>query len=213
MSVNTSVINQIISDIDKLNPDAKLLIVSKNRTIEDIQTLVNLRYFKFGENRVQEAKRKFFNFLLRDKLELHLIGRLQSNKVEEALKIFDVIQSIDRKKIVDEIVKLKNNFKKIRTKSFFIQVNLGNEVQKSGVNEIDLIELYKYCLKNQINISGLMCIPPNDHDPKRFFMKMNELKKKIDPKLILSMGMSGDYKDALITGSNLIRVGSIIFND
>ena len=213
MGINLKAISQIQSDIQSIKPDADLLIVTKNQSIDDIQKLINLENFKFGENKVQEAKRKFFNFSLRDKLELHLIGRLQSNKVEEALNIFDVIQSIDRKKIVDEIVNVKNKFKTIKTKFFFIQVNIGNEAQKSGVNEMDLLELHKYCLQNQIIISGLMCIPPNDHDSKKYFIKMNELKNKIDPKLILSMGMSSDYKEALIVGSNLIRVGSIIFND
>lgn len=183
------------------------MIVTKNRSIEDITDLIQLGQNIFGENRVQEAKKKF-NFQNQN-IELHLIGPLQTNKVKDALSIFDVIQSIDRKKLIDIIYGYMNE--ETKTKNFFIQVNIGNEPQKSGVSMSDLPIIYDYALKKQLNIKGLMCIPPLDSDPKIFFEKMIVLKNQINPNLILSMGMSNDYQIALECGANMIRVGSLIF--
>ena len=183
------------------------MIVTKNRSIEEIIELIKLGENIFGENRVQEAKKKF-NFQ-NPKIELHLIGPLQTNKVKDALGIFDVIQSIDRKKLIDCIHDHMN--KETKTKNFFIQVNIGNESQKSGVSIGDLPIIYDYAQKKELNIKGLMCIPPLNLDPKIFFEKMVEIKNQINPNLNLSMGMSDDYKIALGCGSNLIRVGSLIF--
>jgi len=212
LTVNFDKIEKIISSIQSINQKAKLLIVTKNRSEEDIKKLLDNHFFMFGENRVQEAKKKFENLPDRHKISLHLIGNLQSNKVQEALKLFDVIQSIDRPKIIYEIVKiLKKNDSNFRTKEFFIQVNIGGEEQKSGVAISDLGRLYKLCCDNNINITGLMCIPPNDDDSKFYFKKMSIIRNSIDKNLKLSMGMSQDYKEALMEGSDLIRVGSMIF--
>ena len=190
--------------------DTKLLIVSKNRSVTDIESLMKDGANLFGENRVQEAKSKFTNDLLKYNFKLHLIGPLQSNKAEDALTIFDTIQTIDRYKLIDTISKLKEK-KTFKTKSFYIQINIGEEKQKSGVLLNELENLYNYSLEKNLNIVGLMCIPPIDYDANFYFNKMREIKSKLNDKLLLSMGMSNDYLAALECGSNLIRVGSKIF--
>ena len=206
MSINRNNLEIIKAELKKYH-QSSLMIVTKNRSIEDITDLIQLGQNIFGENRVQEAKKKF-NFQNQN-IELHLIGPLQTNKVKDALSIFDVIQSIDRKKLIDIIYGYMNE--ETKTKNFFIQVNIGNEPQKSGVSMSDLPIIYDYALKKQLNIKGLMCIPPLDSDPKIFFEKMIVLKNQINPNLILSMGMSNDYQIALECGANMIRVGSLIF--
>ncbi len=194
-------------------PNSELLIVTKNRDEKDIFKLIELGFNKFGENRVQEALQKF-NKIINNHLysiNLHLIGPLQSNKVKQALEIFDTIQSIDRKKIIDVISKEKIKLNKKKIHSFFLQVNIGEEVQKFGANPKDLKSLYNYALSKDLNILGLMCIPPNDNNPKYYFDLMKTLRDQINPNLKLSMGMSADYEVALNCGSNFIRVGSKIF--
>ena len=193
--------------------DAELLIVSKNREEKDILSLIKLGFKKFGENRVQEASQKFKKIINNQfyPIDLHLIGPLQSNKVKQALEIFDTIQSIDREKIIDTIAKEKIRIDNIKTHSFFLQVNIGEEVQKFGIHPKKLNSLYNYALNKNLNIQGLMCIPPNDNNPKVYFDLMKSLRDQINPNLKLSMGMSADYKVALECGSNFIRVGSKIF--
>ena len=192
---------------------AQLLIVSKNQAIDDIQKLLLNGYVLFGENRVQEAKQKFTPKLFEEfpSLNLHLIGPLQSNKTKLALSIFHCIQSIDRKKLIDVIVKESENHDFILTKEFYIQINIGQEKQKAGVLPKDLFDLYEYSIKFNLNITGLMCIPPQLANPKIFFEEMVSLKEKLNKNLKLSMGMSDDYKIALKYQSNLIRIGSKIF--
>lgn len=192
---------------------AQLLIVSKNQAIDDIQKLLLNGYVLFGENRVQEAKQKFTPKLFEEfsNLNLHLIGPLQSNKTKLALSIFHCIQSIDRKKLIDVIVKESENHDFILTKEFYIQINIGQEKQKAGVLPKDLFDLYEYSIKFNLNITGLMCIPPQLANPKIFFEEMVSLKEKLNKNLKLSMGMSDDYKIALKYQSNLIRIGSKIF--
>ncbi len=191
--------------------NSKLLVVSKNRSREDIERLMIDGANLFGENRVQEAEAKFtIELYEKYNYELHLIGPLQSNKTEDALKIFDTIQTIDRYKLVDTISKFKNKIQ-FKTKSFYIQINIGEEKQKSGISFTDLNNLYNYSLEKNLNIVGLMCIPPLNSDPDFYFNKMQEIKNKLNDKLLLSMGMSNDYEIALKCGSNLIRIGSKIF--
>ena len=191
--------------------NSKLLVVSKNRSREDIERLMIDGANLFGENRVQEAEAKFtIELYQKYNYELHLIGPLQSNKTEDALKIFDTIQTIDRYKLVDTISKFKNKIQ-FKTKSFYIQINIGEEKQKSGISFTDLNNLYNYSLEKNLNIVGLMCIPPLNSDPDFYFNKMQEIKNKLNDKLLLSMGMSNDYEIALKCGSNLIRIGSKIF--
>ena len=210
MSVNKSNLNAIKTLLNQKFPKAKLLIVTKTRTIIEVKELIQSGVSLFGENRLQEAENKFLNIDERDNLSLHLIGPLQTNKVKKALMLFDCIQTIDRMKLIDEILKYKDNFEN-RTKSFYIQVNIGSEKQKSGTEVENLPNLYNYCLKMNIQIDGLMCIPPNEENPSYFFQRMVLLRNSIDKSLKLSMGMSNDYKIALDNGSDLIRLGSYIF--
>ena len=207
MPINLKALKQIKIDIQDTN--IKLMIVTKTRSIEDISELIKLGYRNFAENRVQEAYKKFTNIKSDHKINLSLIGPLQSNKVKQALKLFDTIQSIDRNKIVDEIN--KNGAFITNEKKFYIQVNIGEEPQKSGVLPNNFNDLYQYCLSNHLEISGIMCIPPFDKDPRFFFDKMLKIKEKSNNNFVLSMGMSSDYKIALDYHTDEIRIGSLIF--
>tara|TARA_B100001059_G_scaffold146026_1_gene145969 strand:- start:479 stop:1120 length:642 start_codon:yes stop_codon:yes gene_type:complete len=206
---NLSSINKELEEFAR----SSLLIVSKNQSENDILELINKGYRKFGENRVQEASNKF-NSSLRKKfnnIDLHLIGPLQSNKTRLALNTFDTIQTLDRKKIILEISKEIKKDKNIRTSNYFIQVNIGSEEQKSGVAPDELLSIYEYACSLELKIQGIMCIPPNEENPEKFFIKLKQLRDNIDKNLILSMGMSADYKPALKLGSDIVRIGSKIF--
>ena len=200
-----------IKDCLKSYPNTNLLIVTKNQTQDDILELIEQGNKYFGENRIQEAKKKYSYLIKNKNIKLHLIGPLQSNKTKIALKLFDTIQSIDRKSIVDQISKIIDKKEKIKTHEYFIQVNIGNEEQKSGVRIENTDELYKYSLDKKLNIKGLMCIPPNVDDPSKFFYEMKKLRDSLNKSLLLSMGMSSDYRHALKYNSDIIRVGSAIF--
>ena len=191
-------------------PNAKLQIVTKNRDFKIVKELIDKGYHLFGENKVQEAQDKFKN-IIDPNLELHLIGPLQTNKAKLALQLFDCIQSIDRAKLVNEIAKYRTKIA-FKTKTFFIQINIGRESQKSGVLPEDLDDLYNLCVEKKLKISGLMCIPPLNKPSKEYFQEMRYIRNNLNRKLILSMGMSDDYKISLECDSNLIRIGSRIFN-
>ena len=208
MSVNYKILEKINNDI--VGKNIKLLIVTKNRSCEDVKQLIKMGYSEFAENRVQEAQKKYIDILPNKDIKLNLIGPLQSNKVKQALNLFDTIQSVDREKIVNEISKHVNTASK--TKNFYIQINIGQESQKSGIDPDDFNEFYNYCINKKLNISGIMCIPPQDKDPRPFFEKMNVLRSNINKKLILSMGMSSDYEIALECQTDEIRIGSLIFS-
>lgn len=213
MSINTHNLNKIVNDLSDYKNFCDLLIVTKTRSVSDIQSLSKIGYSLFGENRVQEAERKYKNLRENFNFNLHLIGPLQSNKYLKALELFDTIQTIDRKKIIDLIsVEIEKN-PNIRTKNFYIQVNIGNEDQKSGTALDEVESIYTYAIKKKLNVIGLMCIPPNNSDPNIYFEKMLNLKTQVNTNLKLSMGMSSDYLVALKYQSNLIRIGSMIFND
>ena len=211
MTINFKALSEIDNKI-KFFHNSELLIVTHNQSFDDILTLVQNNYNLFGENRVQEAQKKFEN-INNSEVQLHLIGPLQSNKVKVALNIFNTIQTIDRKSLVDEIAKQKKKTESIKTNEFFIQVNIGAEKQKSGVAKDKTKELYEYALNSGLNITGLMCIPPNDKDCKIYFNEMYKVKELIKSNLKLSMGMSGDYITALECKSNMIRIGSLIFKN
>lgn len=211
MSINFDNLSKIHSNL-KNYPSSKLLIVTKNQSQEDLYELLNKGYLTFGENRVQEAKQKYSSFCSQFNFDLHLIGPLQTNKVKDALTLFDTIQTIDRKKLVDEIIKVSNKIKNIKTKNYYIQINIGSESQKSGIEKNSIKDFYDYMILNNFNIEGLMCIPPNTNDPSQFFQEMCDIRSTIDPNLKLSMGMSNDYHLALKKNSNLIRIGSMIFS-
>lgn len=191
-------------------PKANLQIVTKNRDINTIKSLINLGYRNFGENKVQEAKKKF-SLINISRIDLNLIGPLQTNKVKDALMLFNTIQTIDREKLVKEIVKVRSK-KPTKTEYFYIQINIGEENQKSGIPQNETKDFYKFCTDNSLNIKGLMCIPPINNNPEYYFKKMLILKNDINSDLLLSMGMSSDYELALKCDSNLIRIGSKIFN-
>ena len=187
----------------------KIIAVSKTFKIEHIKPLIDYGHIHYGENKVQEAQEKWTNVKENNKnIKLHLIGRLQSNKVKLALKLFDYIHSLDSKKLADKIsYQLKEQ--NLNTK-LFIQVNIGDEDQKSGIPKNEILDFYNYCKSINLNILGLMCIPPIDKDSKYYFKEMNILNKKLDLKE-LSMGMSSDYLNAIENNSTYIRVGSSIF--
>lgn len=208
MTINNSNLRQIKTNLTGLN--SKLLIVTKNQNIDDIKSLIDGGHKLFGENKVQEAKKKF-QFFKSDNINLHLIGPLQTNKVKDALKIFDTIQTIDRDKLVDAVNKELKKNKIYKTKEFFIQINIGGENQKSGISKKNVKDFYDYCNFKGLNIKGLMCIPPFDEDPDIFFKEMRKIRDSINLKLLLSMGMSNDYQIALKYKANIIRVGSKIF--
>lgn len=211
MTINFKTLDQILANLKKFD-NADLLIVSKNQTSNDVEVLIKQGFKIFGENRVQEASKKFAEISNTEKIELHLIGPLQTNKVKEALILFNTIQSIDRRKLVDAIVKTSTSLKYKKTNSYYIQVNIGSETQKSGVSQSDVADLYRYAIDKGLNVIGLMCIPPIGTNSEIYFKEMNVIKNKINSKLFLSMGMSNDYLVALNHKSNLIRVGSLIFN-
>jgi pyridoxal phosphate enzyme (YggS family) len=197
-------------EVDKLNNKHNLIVVTKNKSIETILPIIKNGHLHFGENRVQEAKEKWITILKNYKdIKLHLIGKLQSNKVKDAFALFDFIHTLDSDKLAKKFSELElNSERKIK---YFIQINIGNEGQKNGIEYVrakDFINLCKNDLK--LNIIGFMCIPPINLDPHPFFEKMQQLK--INNKLNdLSMGMSSDYKEALNFGSTYIRIGSAIF--
>ena len=202
-------INLNNSEINK-NIKPKIIAVSKTFTEDKIIPLIEYGHIDFGENKVQEAMTKWSEIKEKYKnLKLHMIGRLQTNKVKHAVKIFDYIHSVDNLKLAQKIsqeqIKLQKNIK------LLIQINLGDETQKGGVN-IDNFEMfYKNCVQElKLNVIGIMCIPPNDENIDRYFSKMNELKEKYNLDE-LSMGMSNDYLIALKYGSTFLRIGSKIF--
>ncbi len=209
MEINYEELKKVKTNVGEY-PNASLLLVTKNRPQSLIKLLIENGHLLFGENRVQEAKEKFSN-LDENNIELHLIGPLQTNKVKSALSIFDTIQSIDRPKLVKEISKQINSSGKLKTKNYYIQVNIGEESQKAGTSINETRDLYQYAISENLEISGLMCIPPFEVKPNSYFKKMIELRDDLDPKLRLSMGMSNDYEVALSYQSDLVRVGSRIF--
>ena len=208
---NVKKFNEINDFLKKTSNSTKIVAVSKNHPIESINEAINNGVFIFGENRVKEAQEKFTK--IKEKhpyIELHLTGPLQSNKVKTALSLFDVFQTLDREKIAKEFSKYQDLLK---NKKFFVQVNSGKEKTKSGIfpEEVkDFLILLKTEMK--LTISGLMCIPPIDEDPKYHFNKLKELAKTNDIEDI-SIGMSADYKIALQFNPKYIRLGTILFGN
>ena len=187
----------------------KIIAVSKTFKIDHIKPLIEHGHLDFGENKVQEAIEKWSEIKkVKKDLKLHLIGRLQTNKVKTAIQIFDYIHSVDSKKLADRISKYQNQLN-VKTK-LFIQVNVGNEDQKSGISKSNVIELYNYCKKIELDVVGLMCIPPFGEDTEKYFKEMKNLNDEIGLSE-LSMGMSSDYLSAVKYGSTHLRIGSDIF--
>ena len=197
----------------KVNHDElpKIIAVSKTFPIENILPLIDHGHLHYGENKVQEALDKWTDIKSQNKnIKLHLIGRLQSNKVKFALKIFDYIHSVDSEKLATKIA--DEQTKQGKNPKIFIQVNIGNEDQKSGINKERLGDFYKFCKDLNLDVIGTMCIPPNDHNTKKYFFEMNKINQELNFKE-LSMGMSGDYLEAVKNNATYVRVGSKIFGN
>ena len=171
--------------------------------------MINHGHLDFGENKVQEAIDKWSDIKnKKNSIKLHLIGRLQTNKVKFALKIFDYIHSLDSEKLANKIADEQQKHKK--KPKIFIQVNMGNEDQKSGIDKRNLNDFYKFCKNLNLDIIGTMCIPPNDGNTEKYFSEMSDINKELNFKE-LSMGMSGDYLEAIRYNATYVRVGSKIF--
>ena len=202
-------IKSIITSAQPIKP-VNIIAVSKTFSIDHIQPLLDYGHNHFGENKVQEAIAKWSAVKkLKQDVKLHMIGKLQSNKAKDAVKLFDYIHSLDNQKLADALSKHQNNLGK--NLKYFIQVNIGNEIQKSGIPVEELDPFYNYCI-NEINLKiiGLMVIPPNDKNSEKYFKSLNQLNKSLalDD---LSMGMSADYINAVKYESTFVRIGSSIF--
>jgi len=207
---NLALVNeQIKSNFGNL-PNLKIIAVSKTFAMSDIEPLIESGHSHFGENKVQEATNKWIDVKKKyENLKLHMIGKLQTNKVKYVIPLFDYIHSLDNIKLAEKISKEQDKRKKYL--KIFIQVNIGDESQKSGILVNDLESFYKNCVEDlKLDIIGLMCIPPKDGFVTEYFKKMNELNKNLNLKE-LSMGMSEDYLDAIKHGASYVRIGSKIF--
>jgi pyridoxal phosphate enzyme (YggS family) len=200
----------IKSQIKLINPDVNLIAVTKGQDIEKIKAILDEGHLHFGENKVQEATLKWSDILNVNKdINLHLLGKLQSNKAKEAFNLFHYVHSLDSEKLAKIFSNLENNnAKKIK---YFIQVNIGNENQKSGIDISLVYDFVRFCQNDlKLNILGLMCIPPANNSPDEYFLKLRELNKNNNLKN-LSMGMSGDFIRAIELGATYVRVGTAIF--
>ena len=208
--------NKIQADILKqtanLKESTKIIAVSKTFSIDHIKPLISQGHIHFGENKVQEAEKKWKPIKYKNKnLKIHMLGKLQTNKAKKAVSIFDYIHSVDSRKLADLLKKSEVEIGK--NLAYFIQVNFADEKQKSGIPVSDALPFYEYC-KNEIhlNVVGLMCFPPFDLDPVKFFKQAFELNNKLGLNE-LSMGMSNDYLKAIKCGSTFVRIGSAIFGE
>ena len=209
----SSVINNF-EKVKKLinNNNVNIIAVGKSFQYEHIKPLVDIGHNHFGENKVQEAQSKWFN--IKDSIKtinLHMIGKLQSNKAKEAVNLFEYIHSLDSPKLGDLLSKFENSLKKKR--KYFIQVNIGREKQKAGIMIEQLDPFYNYCKKKlNLDVIGLMAIPPSDGNEDIYFKNLMELNYSLGLREI-SMGMSGDYLEAIKYKATFVRIGSAIFGD
>ena len=206
--------NKIKSNITSIKPmrPVNIVAVSKTFSLNHIQPLIDHGHNHFGENKVQEAFSKWHELKKsNNSLNLHMIGKLQSNKAKKAVEIFDYIHSLDNQKLADILSREQQNLgKKLK---YFIQVNIGNELQKSGVQAQELDNFYNYCIKEKnLNVIGLMVIPPNDNNTNKYFKNLDELNNSLSLKE-LSMGMSADYYEAIKNNATFVRIGSLIFGN
>ena len=203
--------NFIQNKINGISKFTRIVVVSKKRSYDQIKLLLQANHLDYGENQIQEALNKWPSIIASNKeIRLHLIGRLQSNKAKAAFNLFQFIHSLDSEKLA----KIFSTLEKEAgiKKKYFIQVNIGNENQKAGISVDKINQFSSYCFKQlNLNVLGLMCIPPVDQDPKKHFIKLNQLNVNNGFKE-LSMGMSNDYVDAIQCGSTCVRIGSAIFD-
>lgn len=210
---------QIVSKFEKINKEISeitkkttIVVVTKNQSFEKIQQLIDIKHYHFGENKVQDAMKKWTSFKSENvHIKLHFIGRLQTNKAKDVIGLFDYIHSLDSIRLAD-VLSFEENKQKKKLK-YFIQVNIGNEAQKGGVINSELSSLVHYCkFEAKLDICGLMCMPPNNINPDDFFKKTKELNDNYSFDH-LSMGMSNDYQSAIKYGTTFVRIGSAIFNN
>jgi len=214
MSIINERFDKIKSNIDKVpsNTPRTIVAVSKTFSLDHIMPLINYGHMHYGENKVQEAESKWLQIKKKEKnLKLHMIGKLQSNKAKKAVQIFDYIHSLDSQKLADVLAKNQQSMNK--SIKYFIQVNLGNEIQKSGISYNEVDAFYNYCVKEKnLNVLGLMAIPPNDNKSEEYFKSISELNASLGLK-DLSIGMSSDYMEAIKYKSTYLRIGSSIFGE
>ena len=208
-------VNKLISiqeEINSKNSKTKIIAVSKTFPLSRIMPLIDYGHIHFGENKIQESFKKWAEFkIINSKIKLHMIGKLQSNKVKQAVDLFDYIHSVDNFKLAEKIS--NETLKKNKSIKIFIQVNIGNETQKSGVKTENLKDFFNECKNNlNLDIIGLMCIPPVSQSSEQFFKKMNSLSNELDLNE-LSMGMSQDYLNAISNNASFVRIGSKIFGE
>ncbi len=212
---NLNLINNKVKEIvekKQLKTLPKVIAVTKTFPLDVFKPLLEFGHHHFGENKIQEAEDKWLNIKSDYKnLQLHMIGKLQSNKAKKAVKIFDYLHSLDNEKLAKKIDQYQNELnKKLK---IFIQVNLGNETQKSGISLSQLDDFYIFCTKKlSLSIIGLMCLPPLDSDSEKYFKTLKELSHKYNLK-DLSIGMSNDYENAVLHGSTFLRLGTAIFGE
>ena len=200
-----------ISKIQKLNP-VNIVAISKTFTLDHIKPLIDFGHKHFGENKVQEATSKWKSLKLdQPDLKLHMVGGLQTNKAKNAADLFDYIHSLDRQKLADILSDYEKNSAK--SLKYFVQVNIGDETQKYGIPSLEVESFVDYCVREKkLNVIGLMVIPPNDNNTKKYFEFTNKLNKTLGlPEL--SMGMSSDYEEAVKNDSTFVRIGSSIFGN
>ena len=212
MNIIVERFNKIKSNITKINNSSslKIIAISKTFPLEHIMPLIELGHNHFGENKVQEAETKWSK-IKKDKnnLRLHMVGKLQSNKAKKAVEIFDYIHSLDSQKLADILSKCQNEINK--SIKYFIQVNIGSESQKAGIQYNEVDQFYNYCTREKkMNVLGLMAIPPNDENTEKYFKSLSELNSSLGLKE-LSMGMSSDYMSAINYKATYLRIGSGIF--
>ena len=200
---------QILNDINNISKEAILIVVSKTFLISHIKPIIDIGHIHFGENRVQESITKWSDLLkVNQNLKLHLIGKLQTNKVIEAINHFSFVHSLDSEKLALKISQEEKNFNK--KLDYFIQINIGQEKQKSGISIEDSSKFINFCKSElKINVIGLMCLPPIAENPKKYFLDLKRIANT-NQLFNLSMGMSNDYLEALKCGSNYLRIGSAI---
>ncbi len=211
LNIVRSKIKEIISK-KQLKTDPNIIAITKTFSIDKIMPLIEFGHLHFGENKIQEAEDKWLTIKNQFKnLKLHMVGKLQSNKAKKAVKFFDYIHSLDNPKLATKLCQYEKELnKKVK---IFIQVNLGEESQKSGILLSDVEKFYKYCVNElSLNVIGLMCLPPMDTSPGEYFKILQDTSQKLNlPDL--SMGMSSDYEEAILNGSTYLRLGTAIFGE
>jgi len=208
INVQESIKSKLI-DLKQNSRIPKIIAVSKTFKMDHIIPLINHGHLDFGENKVQEAIDKWSEIKSKNKkIKIHLVGKLQTNKVKLAVKFFDFIHSLDSEKIAKKIS--EEQYKQNLKPKIFIQVNIGNEEQKSGINKENLNEFYNFCKSIDLDIIGIMCLPPFDENPEKYFFEMKSLNENLKFNE-LSMGMSSDYLSAIEYSSSYLRIGSSIF--